>query len=159
MTTMNGVTEFEGVSIGNIDSGEALNGIEVRGVRTGPNSMLAIRIKLEGLSGGGDRHEIRAEVDADSVDTTNDTLSVMGIVSQANNSTELEIGDVVISTGEGGSTTDQAIDDFLIQVDDDTNSANGPRDVVEIGFDVTTGDGSTGSPYIADEWEIEEEDD
>ncbi len=160
VTTMDGVTEYEDLlTINNITAGDAADGIEVRGIRTGPNSMLAIRIKLEGLSGGGDRHEIRAEVDENGADTATDSLTVMGIVSQANAFTELEIGDMVVSTGDGGSTTPQAIDDFLTLVDDDSNASNGPRDVVEIGVDVGTGNGSGGSPYTADEWEVEEEDD
>ena len=122
--------------------------------------MLAIRIKPTGLSNSGNRHEIRAEVDADSVDTTLNTLSVMGIISEADACIELEIGDSVIADGETCPTEEQAIDNFLNQIDDNTDPSDGPRDVVEIGIDLSTGaNGSAGSPYPADEWEIEEEDD
>lgn len=131
--------------------------VEVRGVRTNvPGEMMANRIKADGLSGGGDRHEIRAEVDEDGTNTGINSLTVMGITSVANSSTELEVGDVVIAPG--GSTTDADIDAFLGEVDADTNASNGPRDVVEMGFDITTGNGTT-TAYTADEWEIEEEDD
>lgn len=153
--TMSGVTVFEdGLSLGNIDA----EIVEVRGVRTKPSEMLAIRIKSTGLSNSGNRHEIRAEVDVDGANTTNDTLTVMGIVTEANACTELEIDDMVISGDEVCDTTEQGIDDFLTLVDDDTDAANGPRSVVEIGVNITTGDGGA-DPYTADEWEVEEEDD
>jgi len=118
---------------------------------------MAIRIKTSGLSGSGDRHELRAEVDKDGTNTTNNSLTVMGITSVANSFTELEVGDVEIAPGDG-STTNADIEAFLDQVDADTNASNGPRDVIEMGFDITTGDGTT-TAYIAEEWEIEEEDD
>ena len=161
VTTMAGVTEFEdGLFIDTVTPDENIDGqtVEVRGVRTGPSELLALRIKLTGLSGGGDRHELRAEIDENGANSTNDTISVMGVVSMADADTELEIEDVEIAPGNG-LTTPQAIDDFLLMVDADSNAANGPRDVVEIGVDVGIGNGSSGSPYSADEWEIEEEDD
>jgi len=130
--------------------------VEVRGVRTNVSGeLMAIRIKAEDLS-GGDRHEIRAEVDENGTDTVNNRLTVMGITSVADSSTELEVGDVEIAPG--GSTTDADIDAFLLEVDADIDASNGPRDVVEIGFDITTGNGTTAA-YTAEEWEIEEEDD
>jgi hypothetical protein len=138
--------------------------VEVRGVRTNvPGEMMAIRIKTEGLSGGGDRHEIRAEVDKDGTDTETKSLTVMGITSIANSFTELEVGDVEIAPGDG-STTDADIEVFLLEIDADDNASNGPRDVVEMEFDITTGfdiiiDGGATRAYIAEEWEIEEEDD
>ena len=154
MTTISGVTSFEApLSINNINGQE----VEVRGVRTGPSSMMAVRIKSTGLSGGGDRHEVRAEVDVNGADPASDSLTVMGITAVANANTELEIEDVEIAPGNG-LTTPADIDAFLGLVDDDTNPVNGPRDVVEIGFDVGTGNGST-TPYAAEEMEIEEEDD
>ena len=81
----------------------------------------------------------------------------MGITSVANSNTELEIEDIEIAPGNG-LTTEADIDAFLGLIDDDTNPANGPRDVVEVGVDIGTGNG-IGAPYDADEWEIEEEDD
>ena len=71
---------------------------------------------------------------------------------------ELEIEDVIIAPGNGVSPSAVEIASFLGQIDDDTNPANGPRDVVEVGFDIGTGDGKT-TPYTAEEIEIEEEDD
>jgi hypothetical protein len=161
VTTMAGVTEFEdGLFIDTVTPAENIDGqtVEVRGVRTGPSELLALRIKLTGLSGGGDRHELRAEIDESGTNSTNDTITVMGIVSMADENTELEVEDIEIAPGNG-LTTPQAIDDFLLMVDADADPSNGPRDVVEIGVDITTGDGSGGLPYSADEWEIEEEDD
>jgi hypothetical protein len=143
------------LTIGNLDGEE----VEVRGIRTGDSSMMALRVKESGLSGSGDRHEIRAEVDLDGADTSNDTLTVMGIVSDADACTEIEIGDMVVSGDEVCDTTLQGIDDFLTLVDDDTNAVNGPRDIVEIGFEITSGSGTDIDPYLAEEWEIEEEDD
>ena len=144
------------LSIDNL-SGEE---IEVRGIRTGPTSMMALRIKEDGLS-SGDRHEVRAEVDLGGVNISIDpsTLTVMGLVSRADACTELELGDMVISGDAVCDTTLEGIDDFLMQVDDDTNATNGPRDVMEIGFRLSSGSGTAGSPYLAEEWEIEEEDD
>lgn len=128
--------------------------VEVKGVRTDVSEIMAIRIKAEDLSGGGNRHEIRAEVDENGTDTINNSLSVMGITSVANSSTKLEVGDIEIATG--GSTTDADIDAFLVQVDADNDASNGPRDVIEMGFDITSFNGTT---YTAEQWEIEEEDD
>jgi hypothetical protein len=162
VTTMDGVTVFEdGLYIDDtmVPPQNILGQtVEVRGVSTGnPGEMLAIRIKLTGLSGGGDRHELRAEVDENGTDTVNNRLTVMGITTEANGSTELEDQDVEIAPGDG-TTSNAQIDAFLGEIDADANAANGPRDVVEMGFDITTGDGTT-TPYIADEWEIEDEDD
>lgn len=155
VTTMSGMTAYEdGLTINNIDGQE----VEVRGVRTGLSSMLAVRIKRTGLSGGGDRHEVRAEVDEIGADPANDSITVMGITAVANANTELEVDDVEIAPGSGLTTLAQ-IDAFLGLVDDDSNAANGPRDVIEIGFNVNSGGGSNGSPYNAEEIEIEEEDD
>ena len=160
VTILDCVDAFEGdtpsngpLDISNLDGEE----VEVRGVRTGPSAMMAVRVKADSLSGGGDRHELRAEVDVGGADRLNNELTVMGITSFANGFTELEVDDIEITPGNG-STTNADIDSFLGLIDDDTNPANGPRDVVEAGFDITTGDGTT-TAYTADEWEIEEEDD
>jgi len=151
VSTMSGVTVFEdGLSINTLTSGDALNGIEVRGVRTGPTSLLAIRVKLDGLSGGGNRHELRAEVDLNGADSATGRVSVMNVVSQGNGGTELQIDDMLYA----GTLTQ-----FLDLVDDNDNPADGARDIIEIGFDVSSGDGSAGAPYVAEEIEVEEEDD
>ena len=72
VVTKSGVTEYEdGLTIGNIDGQE----VEVRGVRTGPNEILAIRIKPTGLAGSGSRHELRAEVDVNGVDSAAGTVA------------------------------------------------------------------------------------
>ena len=161
VSTMSGVTQFEdGLTI---DTVEAAASVEVRGVRTGPNSLLALRIKDDGGLSSGDRHELRAEVDSVTVvqnnDSSDDRLTVMGIVSQADSGTDLEIGDMVIADSDTNPATPQAIEDFLLTIDADNNPANGPRDVVEIGVAIDTGDGDDVSPYTADSWEVEEEDD
>lgn len=147
VSTVPGTTQFEdGLTINNI----ANEIVEVRGVRTGSSEMLAIRVKSTGLSGGGDRHELRAEVDLNGADSGAGRVTVMNIVSQGNGGTELEVDD----TQFGGSLTQ-----FLNLVDDNDNPADGSRDIIEIGFDIGSGDGSSGSPYTAEEIEIEEEDD
>jgi len=147
--TKAGVTQFEdGLTIDNIAA--ATDGIEVRGVRTGATEILAIRIKQDGLSGGGNRHEVRAEVDLDGADSATGRITVMTLVSQGNGGTELEVEDSLFT----GSLTQ-----FLDLIDDNDDPADGSRDVVEVGFDITGGDGSSGSPYTAEEIEIEEEDD
>lgn len=160
VTILDCVNAFEGdadnsvgpLDISNLDGEE----VEVRGIRTNvPGEMMAIRIKASGLSGGGDRHEIRAEVDENGTDTDNNRLTVMGITSVADGFTELEIGDVVITPGDGTTSNDN-IDAFLLEVDADTNASNGPRDAVEMGFDITS---FNGTAYTAEEWEIEEEHD
>ena len=167
VTVLDCVNAFEGdtdsdvpLTIGNLAGEE----VEVRGVRTNnPGEMMAIRIKAEDLSGDGNQHEIRAEVDENGTDIGTDSITVMGITSVADGFTELEVGDVEIAPGDG-STTDADIEVFLDQVDADGNASNGPRDVVEMEFDITTRfditiDEDTTPAYTAEEWEIEEEDD
>ena len=83
----------------------------------------------------------------------------MGVVSRANSGTDLEIGDMVIADSDTNPATPQDIENFLLTIDADNNPANGPRDVVEIGVDIGSGSGTGGDPYVADEWEVEEEDD
>ncbi len=157
VSTMAGVTQFEDGLTFTPTENISNQPVEVRGVRTGPASMLAIRIKRTGLGGGGSRHELRAEIDVNGTDTGANTVTVMGVVSMATSITELEFEDTEIAPGDG-LTTNADIDAFLGMIDADTDPANGPRDVVEIEVDVTSGDGKT-TPYLADEWEIEEEDD
>ena len=123
-------------------------GVEVRGVRTGDQTMMAIRVKGDDLS-SGDEHEIRAEVDLGGADAASGRVTVMGIVSQGNAATELEVDDTPY-TG--------SLSSFLNLVDDNDDPADGSRDVIEVEFDVDSGDGS-GTPYVAEEIEIEEEDD
>ena len=158
--TMSGVTEFE-PPLSNIADAIAADSVEVRGVRTGPNSVLALRIKDDGGLSSGDRHELRAEVDSVTVvendDSLDDRLTVMGVVSRADLDTDLEIGDLVIADSDANPpmpATPQAIEGFLLTIDADNDPANGPRDIVEIGIVI-----SGGAPYLADEWEVEEEDD
>jgi len=147
--TKPGVTEYEdGLTINNIAA--ATDGIEVRGVRTGATEIMAIRIKSESLSGSGNRHELRAEVDLDSADSSAGTIAVMSIVAKGNGGTELELDDMSYTLG---------LTSFLDLVDDNDNPADGSRDVIKVAFDITSGDGSSGLPYIADKMEVEEEDD
>jgi hypothetical protein len=148
VTTMSGVTEYE------LDTGTDVNGIsendglEVKGIRTSPTSMLALRIKSEDVV--PEKHELRAEVDFNGADAATNTITVMGVSSVADFDTELEIEDTVIASGND-TTTEDDIDSFLDMIDDE--AADGLRDVVEVDIDTTS------SPYSADEIEIEEEDD
>ena len=150
VTTQDGLTEYEDplVDFSSInDTSGSESGLEIRGIRTGPTSMLALRIKDEGGPVLADKYELRAEIDMAGADSGAGTITVMGVTSMADGDTELEIDDSPFI----GSVTS-----FLEMIDDD---ANGPRDIVEVDVDTTTGDGSIGNPYSADEIEIEEEDD
>jgi hypothetical protein len=164
VTTQDGLTEYEDplVDFSSInDTSGSESGLEIRGIRTGPKSMLALRIKDEGGPVSADKYKLRAEVDLDGADAASNTITVMGVSSVADADTELEFEDTEIASG-GGSTTEDDIDSFLELIDDDdiVNTTNGPRDVVEVNVDTTNGgDGSIGNPYSADEIEIEEEDD
>jgi len=142
-----GETALGGISLSilNLEGEE----VEVRGVRTDAQAMMALRVKGDDLSGGGDRHEIRAEVDLGGADGASGRVTVMGIVSQGSPATELEVDDTLY-TG--------SLSSFLNLVDDNDDPADGSRDVLEVGFDIDSGDGS-GNPYAAEEIEIEEEDD
>jgi hypothetical protein len=128
--------------------------VEVRGVRTTvPGEMMAIRIKADGLSGGGDRHELRAEVDFGGVNKTDRQVTVMGVVTQGIagiSGTELELDDMAFPG---------TLDQFLNLIDDNDDATDGTRDVIDVDFDITPGDGSSSSPYAAHQYEIEEEDD
>ena len=174
VTTISGVTEYDLDNMGtSVDSIADDDGLEVRGIRTGPTSMLALRIKSENVD--ADRHELRAVVDSidpillpnGGADSSNNTITVMGVTAVAGADTELEIEDVQIAPVPPSSVTMEAdIDSFLEMIDDDdiVNLTNGPNDVVDVRIDTTnsgtnSGDGSIVSPYEAVQIEIEEEDD
>ena len=158
VTTESGLTEFDldtGSTVGDITSGD---GLEVRGIRTGATTFLALRVKSEGVN--ADRHELRAKIDENGADSSLNTVTVMGITSEADLNTELKIEDTIIATGSG-TTTESQIDSFLDGIDDDNiiSLTNGPRDVVEVRIDTTAGDGSMADPYTARQIEIEIDDD
>ncbi len=149
VTTESGLTEIEDP----ISDG---GGFEIRGIRTGETSMLALRIKSESV--GTNDHELRAEVDLNGVDSSSPNIvTVMGISSIVNPNSQLEDEDMIIAPG--GGTAEALIDIFLDSIDDDDNVTNGPRDEVEVRIDISVGDGSLGSPYAAVQVEIEREDD
>ncbi|MCH7882033.1 MAG: hypothetical protein IIB69_10775 [Proteobacteria bacterium] len=156
VTTQSGVTRFDdGLTISTLPAA----GLEVRGIRTGATSMLAIRIKADSV--GLTDHELRAEVDLNGANSGANTITVMGISSVAGPNTELEDEDIVIAPGNGA-TTEAQIDSFLSMIDDDdiVNFSNGPRDVIDVRIDTTNGgNGSSGNPYAAKQIEIEREDD
>jgi hypothetical protein len=143
VTTQAGLTEYDDLAgFASIDdTSGSESGLEIRGIRTGPTSMLALRIKDEGGSIAADKHELRAEVDVGGADSGASTITVMGVTSMADGGTQMEIEDTPFIG---------PLASFLDMIDDD---ANGPRDVVEVDIDTTS------SPYSADEIEIEEEDD
>ncbi|MEE8364242.1 MAG: DUF5666 domain-containing protein [Gammaproteobacteria bacterium] len=141
VTTQSGLTDSNGASIVNGA------GLEIRGIRTGPTSVLAIRIKDDSVNSTS-IHVLRAKVDENGADSGAQTITVMGVTSDADGSTQLEIEDVPFTSG---------IVSFLTSIDDDNivNSTNGPRDVVDVRIDPT----KAGSIYYAKQIEIEREDD
>ncbi len=153
--TTNGGTAFEldeGSSFGDITDPD---GLEIRGIRTGVTSMLAIRIKSEEVD--PTRHELRAEVDINGADSSTNTITVMGITSLVNANTKLIDEDIPNPIGPGdGNTTEKQIDDFLASIDDDVNTTNGPRDEVKVRIDTTSGGNG---PFFAIRIKIEREDD
>ena len=124
-------------------------GLEIRGIRTGPTSVLALRIKDDSVNSTS-IHVLRAKVDENGADPnpSAQTITVMGVTSDADGSTQLEIEDVPYLLG---------IVKFLTSIDDDNivNSTNGARDVVDVRIDLT----KAGSIYYAKQIEIEREDD
>ena len=137
VTTESGLTEIEDPILNG-------DGFEIRGIRTGVTStgapsVLALRIRNDSVNSSD--HELRAEVDLDGADSTAGTITVMGITSTANSSTQLEIEDVLF-TG--------TLEDFLGMIDDDNDPTNGPRDIVDVRIDTNT--------FTADQIEIEIED-
>jgi hypothetical protein len=136
------------LAIGNLEGEE----VEVRGVRTGDREMMALRIKADGLS-SGNRHELRAEVDIDGVNENDLQVTVMGIVTQGVSGvsgTELKLNDAPFMG---------SLSQFLSLIDDNTLAVDGPRDIIDVDFEIDPGDGSDVTPYVAHEYEIEEEDD
>jgi hypothetical protein len=154
VVTTNASTEID-PAVGIITHGE---GLKVEGIRTGLNTVLAIKIEAETVD--PDAHKLQAEVDENGADPATNTITVMGVTALAGANTELEVDDVLVAPGDG-LTTEMEIDNFLAQVDDDDiiSLTNGPRDKVEVQIDTTSGDGSSGNPYPANEIELEEEDD
>lgn len=151
VTTQSGLTEIE-------DTIFNTGGFEIRGIRTGATSVLAVRIKADSV--GTNEHELRAEIDENGVDSSSpNIITVMGISSIVDSSTKLEDEDNIIATG--GATAEAVIDSFLNSIDDDNivNITNGPRDVIEVRIDTSIGQGTFGSPYTAIQVEIEREDD
>jgi len=149
VTTQNGLTEYQNLPTGfdSInDAGGSGSGLEIRGIRMTPTSVLALRIKGESVA--ADEHKLRAEVDLNGAEA--DTVTVMGVTSKADENTELELDDVPF----GGSVAS-----FLGMIDDDADPTNGSRDVVEVKIDTTNGNGTPDESYRADEIETEEEDD
>ena len=143
VTTESGLTDIEDPILNG-------GGFEIRGIRTGATSVLALRIKDDSVD--ADRQELRAEVDVDGADSVLVTITVMGISSRLDDSTQLEIEDSpFIGTPV----------EFLDSIDDDgiVDTTNGPNDVVEVRINTNSGDGSTVSPYAAKQVEIEREDD
>ncbi len=154
VVTTNASTEID-PAVGTITNGE---GLQIEGIRTGLNTVIAFKIEAETVD--ADAHKLQAEVDENGADPATNTITVMGVTALADADTELEVDDVQIAPGNG-LTTETEIDDFLGQIDDDNiiSLTNGPRDKVEVQIDTTSGDGSIGNPYPANEIELEEEDD
>jgi len=146
VTTQIGLTAFEGAftTFGSITDGA---GLEIRGIRTGPTSVLALRIKDDSVNSTS-IHVLRAKVDENGADPSAQTITVMGVTSDADGSTQLEIEDAPYLLG---------IVKFLTFIDDDNivNSTNRARDVVDVRIDLT----KAGSIYYAKQIEIEREDD
>jgi hypothetical protein len=136
--TTSSATELDGISL----SALLASGVEVRGIRTGPTSMLATRIDAEDVP--DDRNELRAEVDLDGVVSTVSpaTITVMGLTVSVNGGTQLEIEDVP-HTG--------TLTSFLNMIIDTGDPADGPNDILDLRFDINS--------MIADQVEIEIEDD
>ena len=136
--TTSSATETDGMLLSTLLAG----GVEVRGIRTGPTSMLATRIQTEDAP--ADKNELRAEVDLNGVDSTvsSESITVMGLTVSVNGSTQLEIEDV-LHTG--------TLTSFLDMIDDNDSVADGPRDIVDLRIDIGS--------LIADQIEIELEDD
>jgi hypothetical protein len=136
--TTSSATELEGISLSTLLTG----GVEVRGIRTGPTSMLATRIDAEDAP--VDKNELRAEVDLNGVDSTVslESITLMGLTVSVNGSTQLEIEDVPYTS---------TLTSFLDMIDDNDSVADGSRDIIDLRFDI--------GALIADQVEIEMEDD
>jgi len=143
VTTQSGLTSIENPLVNG-------DGFEIRGIRTGATSVLALRIKSDSV--GSNDHELRAEVDLNGANSGAGTITVMGITSLANSDTELQDEDFVVAPGNGNTTSLQIIN-FLGSIDDDgiVSTTNGPNDVVDVRIDTTDN--------TARQIEIEREDD
>jgi len=134
-------TAFENTNFGNIDAAANIR-LEVRGVRTGPKSMLAIRVKVEDSNDDKpNEHELRAEVDLGGADDNASTITVMQVTSSADTSTQLELDDDMAFVG--------SLSTFLRMIDDNDIASDGPRDIVEVRID-------SSGPFYAEQIEIEE---
>lgn len=152
VSTQDGLTEFDLNNDGTTFADIVLDeGLEVRGIRTGPTSFLALRVKSEGVD--ADQHELRAVVDDLGANSDTDTITVMEVSALLGAGTQLEDDDIIIS--DGSATTTAQINTFLDSIDDDgiVDLNNGPNDVVEVRIDTTS------TPYTAKQVEIEREDD
>jgi len=158
VTTLDGLTEFDingSTEFSSITNG---NGLEIRGIRTGATSVLALRV--EAVTVVAAEHELRAEVDengAEGTDIGSNNITVMGISSLVDPDTKLKDDGIIIQPGDG-TTTLTEIDNYLDSIDDDNDPSNGPRDVVQVLIDTTFGDGSSTTPYSTDQVEIDRED-
>ena len=157
VTTQIGLTEIEDSPVNN-------GGFEIRGIRTGATSVLALRIKADNNVDLSD-HELRAKVDDNGVNSSpnpDNTITVMGISSIVNTFTKLVDEDVVIWPGDG-MNNDTDVDFFLNDIDNDgiVTTTNGPNDVVDVKINLSAAgsDGSLADPYTAEEVEIQREDD
>lgn len=142
--TVSAVTEYDDTSFADIDV-TANTRIEVRGVRTGPKSMLALRVKLEDDDDDkADEHELRAEVDLNGANSNAGSITVMQVTATGDGNTELELDDDIVFVG--------TLSEFLSLIDDNDNPADGSRDIVEVEID-------SSGPFYASEIEIEDQDD
>ncbi len=151
VTTQNGITEIDFNNSPLFSSITNGVGLEIRGIRTGATSVLALRIKDDSV--GPTDHELRAEVDfngAEGADILTNNITVMGISSLVDADTKLKDEGIIIQPGDG-STTPAQIDSYLDLIDDDIDPTNGPRDIVQVRINTTTN--------IAEQIEIEREDD
>ena len=136
--TTSAATELDDIPLSTLLAG----GVEVRGIRTGLTSILATRIKTEDVP--VERNELRAQVDPGSVDSSvsSESITLMGLTLSVNASTRLEIEDVLYTS---------TLTSFLDMIDDNDSIADGPRDIVDLRFNMST--------LIADQIEIEIEND
>jgi hypothetical protein len=160
VTALDGLTEIDINGSTLFSSIGPTAGLEIRGIRTGATSVLALRIKDDN-NVSATEHELRAEVDLDGAegsDISTNNITVMGISSLVDANTKLKDEGIIIQPGDGSTTPDQ-IDSNLDLIDDDNDPTNGPRHIVQVLIDTTNGDGSSGTPYTTEQVEIEREDD
>jgi len=150
--TTSGLTEIDFNGFSTFASISDNDGLEIKGIRTGATSVLAVRIK--DASVGPTDYELRAEVDLNGANSSTNNITVMGISSEVNPDTKLKDDGIIIAPGDG-TTTEAEIDSYIDSIDDDdiVNTTNGPRDVIQVRIDITA------SPFAAEQVEIEHEDD